>query len=279
METIYNILEKILPFSWVSYDFMKNAFIAIILITPLLGMVGTLIVQKKMAFFSDALGHSALTGIAIGVVLGVSDTNISMIVFAVLFALLLNKIKSKQGIESDTIISVFASCSIAIGLIVLSYQGNFNNYSSLLIGDILSITPGEIKALLVVFIITFILWWGLYNKMLFVSLNSSLARSKGIKVNLIENIFVVLIAVIVMLAIKWIGILLINALMILPVAAAKNISTNVREYHLFSVIFSLFSGICGLLVSYYMNVACGPVIIVYASILFFFSYIVKILQK
>lgn len=279
METIYNILEKILPFSWVSYDFMKNAFIAIILITPLLGMVGTLIVQKKMAFFSDALGHSALTGIAIGVVLGVSDTNISMIVFAVLFSLLLNKIKSKQGIESDTIISVFASCSIAIGLIVLSYQGNFNNYSSLLIGDILSITPGEIKALLVVFIITFILWWGLYNKMLFVSLNSSLARSKGIKVNLIENIFVVLIAVIVMLAIKWIGILLINALMILPVAAAKNISTNVRQYHLFSVIFSLFSGICGLLVSYYMNVACGPVIIVYASILFFFSYIVKILQK
>lgn len=279
METIYNILEKILPFSWVSYDFMKNAFIAIILITPLLGMVGTLIVQKKMAFFSDALGHSALTGIAIGVVLGVSDTNISMIVFAVLFALLLNKIKSKQGIESDTIISVFASCSIAIGLIVLSYQGNFNNYSSLLIGDILSITPGEIKALLVVFIITFILWWGLYNKMLFVSLNSSLARSKGIKVNLIENIFVVLIAVIVMLAIKWIGILLINALTILPVAAAKNISTNVRQYHLFSVIFSLFSGICGLLVSYYMNVACGPVIIVYASILFFFSYIVKILQK
>ena len=279
METIYNILEKILPFSWVSYDFMKNAFIAIILITPLLGMVGTLIVQKKMAFFSDALGHSALTGIAIGVVLGVSDTNISMIVFAVIFALLLNKIKSKQGIESDTIISVFASCSIAIGLIVLSYQGNFNNYSSLLIGDILSITPGEIKALLVVFIITFILWWGLYNKMLFVSLNSSLARSKGIKVNLIENIFVVLIAVIVMLAIKWIGILLINALMILPVAAAKNISTNVRQYHLFSVIFSLFSGICGLLVSYYMNVACGPVIIVYASILFFFSYIVKILQK
>lgn len=279
METIYNILEKILPFSWVSYDFMKNAFIAIILITPLLGMVGTLIVQKKMAFFSDALGHSALTGIAIGVVLGVSDTNISMIVFAVLFALLLNKIKSKQGIESDTIISVFASCSIAIGLIVLSYQGNFNNYSSLLIGDILSITPGEIKALLVVFIITFILWWGLYNKMLFVSLNSSLARSKGIKVNLIENIFVVLIAVIVMLAIKWIGILLINALMILPVAAAKNISTNVRQYHLYSVIFSLFSGICGLLVSYYMNVACGPVIIVYASILFFFSYIVKILQK
>ena len=279
METIYNILEKILPFSWVSYDFMKNAFIVIFLITPLLGMVGTLIVQKKMAFFSDALGHSALTGIAIGVVLGVSDTNISMIVFAVLFALLLNKIKSKQGIESDTIISVFASCSIAIGLIVLSYQGNFNNYSSLLIGDILSITPGEIKALLVVFIITFILWWGLYNKMLFVSLNSSLARSKGIKVNLIENIFVVLIAVIVMLAIKWIGILLINALMILPVAAAKNISTNVRQYHLFSVIFSLFSGICGLLVSYYMNVACGPVIIVYASILFFFSYIVKILQK
>lgn len=279
MTIVYDILETILPFSWVSYDFMKNAFIAILLITPLLGIVGTMIVQKKMAFFSDALGHSALTGIAIGVILGVGNTNISMIIFAVIFALLLNKIKSKQGIASDTIISVFASCSIAIGLIVLSYQGNFNNYSSLLIGDILSITTDEIKALLVVFVVTIVLWCVLYNKILFVSMNSALARSKGIKVDLIENIFVIIIAVIVMLAIKWIGILLINALMILPVATAKNISSNVREYHLFSVIFSLFSGISGLLVSYYMDVACGPVIVVYASVLFFLSYVVKYLQK
>lgn len=279
MSFLYEILEKILPFSWVSYDFMKNAFIAILLITPLLGIVGTMIVQKKMAFFSDALGHSALTGIAIGVVLGVRNTNMSMVIFAVIFALLLNKIKSRQGIATDTIISVFASCSTAIGLIVLSYEGSFNNYSSLLIGDILSITATEIKALLVVFVVTFILWGVLYNKMLFVSMNSALARSKGINVNLIENIFAVLVAVIVMLAIKWIGILLINALMILPVAAAKNIASNVRQYHFFAVLFSLFSGINGLLVSYYMNVSCGPVIVVYASILFFSTYIVKVLQK
>ncbi len=279
MGIVYDILEKILPFSWTSYEFMKNAFIAVILITPLLGMVGTMVVQKKMAFFSDALGHSALTGIALGVILGVRNTNVSMVIFAVIFALLLNKIKSRQGIEADTIISVFASCSIAVGLIVLSYKGNFNNYSALLIGDILSITTGEIKALLIVFVVTSLLWGVLYNKMLFISMNSALARSKGIRVNLIENIFVILIAVIVMLAIRWIGILLINALMILPVAAAKNIASNVREYHFFAVTFALFSGISGLLVSYYMNVACGPVIIVYASALFFLSYIVKILKK
>lgn len=279
MEFIYNILEKILPFSWVSYDFMKNAFVAIILITPLLGIVGTLVVQKKMSYFSDALGHSALTGIAIGVILGISNTNISMVIFAVIFALLLNKIKSRQGNDNDTIISVFASCSIAIGLIVLSYKGNFSNYSSLLIGDVLSITSREIVALFIVFAVTVVLWGVLYNKLLFVSLNGALARSKGIRVNFIENIFVVLIAVIVMLAIKWIGILLINALMILPVAAAKNISSNVRQYHLFSVIFSMFSGVSGLLVSYYMDVASGPVIVVYASILFFMSYVVKLLQK
>lgn len=279
MEFIYSILDNILPFSWVEYDFMKNAFIAILLITPLLGIVGTMVVQKRMAFFSDALGHSALTGIAIGVILGVTNTNISMVIFAVIFALLLNKIKSKQGIASDTIISVFASFSIALGLIVLSYKGNFNNYSSLLIGDILSITTKEITALLIVFVITLVLWALLYNKILCVSMNSALARSKGIKINLVENVFVVLIAIIVMFAIKWIGVLLINALMILPVAAAKNISSNVRQYHLFSIIFSMFSGICGLLVSYYMNVACGPVIVVYASILFFMSYVVKSLQK
>lgn len=279
MQAIYSLLEAVFPFSWINYDFMKNAFIAIVLITPLLGIVGTMVVQKQMSYFSDALGHSAITGIAIGVVFGISNTNISMVIFAVIFALLLNRIKIKQGMASDTVISVFASCSIAVGLIILSYKGNFNNYSALLIGDILSISAGEIKALFVVFIITLIMWCLFYNKMLCVSMNSALARSRGVKVELIENIFVVLIAVIVMLAIKWVGILLINALMILPVAAAKNISSNVRQYHLFAIIFSVFSGICGLFVSYYMDVACGPVIVLYASILFFLSYVVKSLQK
>ncbi len=96
------------------YDFMVSAFIAVLIITPLFGILGTMIVNNKMAFFSDALGHSALTGIAVGVVFGIPDTNLSMVIFGIAFALLLNWIKSKSTASTDTIISVFSSCCIAI---------------------------------------------------------------------------------------------------------------------------------------------------------------------
>ncbi len=120
MEAIYSILEGIFPFEFIEYTFMKNALIAIILATPIFAILGTMIVNNKMAFFSDALGHSALTGIAIGMVLGITNMNISMIFFAVIFALLLNFVKNKTTYGADTIISVFSSIAIALGLAMLA---------------------------------------------------------------------------------------------------------------------------------------------------------------
>ena len=105
---------------WLSFGFMRNALVAILIMTPLFGMMGTMVVNKKMAFFSDALGHSALTGIAVGVVCGLGDTTWSMIIFAIVFALLLNYIASKNTLSTDTLISLFSSCSIAIVLAILS---------------------------------------------------------------------------------------------------------------------------------------------------------------
>lgn len=259
--------------AWLDYGFMKNAFIAILVITPLFGLLGTMIVSNKMAFFSDALGHSALTGIAIGIVLGVADTSISMVVFAVLFALLLNKISSKSTASTDTIISVFSSCSTAIGLAILSKGGNFSKYSSLLVGDILSITTQEIIFLVLIFVATLIFWVVAFNKLNAISLHRTLAKSRHIPVKLIENIFAVFIALIVMLSIKWIGILIINALLILPAASSRNISVNMREYHFFSIVFSVFSGIMGLIISYFTNVATGPMIVIIASIIYFSTYL------
>ncbi len=259
-------------FSWLQYDFMKYAFLAILIITPLFGLMGTMIVNRKMAFFSDALGHSALTGIAVGVVFGVSDTNLSMLLFAVAFALLLNQISSRVSASTDTVISVFSSCSIALGLAILSKGGNFSKYSSILVGDILSITKEELWYLAVILAAALFFWMFAFNKLLAVSLNRTLARSRHISAAWIENLFAVLTALIVMVSIKWIGILIINALLILPAAASANISENMREYHFFSIIFSIFSGILGLLVSYYVNVATGPVIVILASILYFATY-------
>lgn len=167
-------------FSWLQYDFMKYAFLAILIITPLFGLMGTMIVNRKMAFFSDALGHSALTGIAVGVVLGVNNTSISMVVFAIVFALLLNLISSKVSSSTDTVISVFSSCSIALGLAILSQGGNFSKYSGILVGDILSITPREIWYLFVILLAALAFWFLGFNKLLAVSLNRTLARSMHI---------------------------------------------------------------------------------------------------
>lgn len=279
MEAIYGILEAILPFEFIDYAFMKNALIAIILVSPIFAILGTMIVNNKMAFFSDALGHSALTGIAIGMVLGISNMNISMIFFAVIFALLLNFVKNKTSYGADTIISVFSSIAIALGLSMLSQSGNFNKYSSYLVGDILSINTTEIFYLFLAFIAVAVFWYFTFNKLNVTSINTTLAKSRGVNTKLIDNIFVVLIAIIVMISIRWIGILLINSLLILPAASSRNIAKNMRSYHLFSVLFSLLSGIAGLIVSYYWNIPTGPMIVLISGIIYFITFGLKKVVK
>lgn len=275
MEVIYNIIEFILPFSFMEYDFMKNALLAIFIISPLFGLVGSMIVNNKMSFFSDALGHSALTGIALGAILGISNYSLSMVIFAVIFAILLNYIKNKKTASTDTIISVFSSVSIALGLVLLSKYGGINKYSQYLVGDILSVTLSEILMLLIMLIITVLIWCKLSNKLITISTDVSLARAKGIKVQVIENIFGVLIAVLVMLTIKWVGILLINALLILPAAAARNISGNMREYTIYSILFSLVAGFTGLILSYIFAIATGPTIVVISGIMYAITFVFR----
>ena len=254
------------------YEFMRNALYAIIIVTPLFALIGTMVVNNKMAFFSDALGHSAYTGIAIGMLLGVSNNLISMIIFSVVFALLLNKINESRIASKDTIISVFSSTAIAIGLAILTRSGNYTEISNYLIGDILNILPQEIYLLLIIAVVVVAFWLLGFNKLLGISVNPMLAKSKGIRVKLLENIFVVLIALIVTVSIKWVGILIINSLLILPAASSRNISKNMRQYHFWAVLFSMFSGIVGLIISYYAGISTGPTIVLVASLLYFITF-------
>lgn len=275
MEFIYNIMETLLPFTWVQYDFMKNALLAVLLITPLLGMLGTMAVNHNMAFFSDALGHSALTGIALGVILGIDNELISMVAFGILLALIITKVRSAGTTSADTVISVFSSAAIALGLVILSVGGGFSKYSSYLIGDILSVTSSEILILAVTLVCVTIIWALIYNKLTLVSINRELAASRGVRVALIENIFVVLVAVVVMLSIKWVGVLLINSMLILPAACARNFSTNSRQYLFSSVGISLVAGLGGVIASFYLNTSAGATIVLISAILFFISYIFR----
>lgn len=275
MNVIYNIIDTILPFSFLDYNFMKNAFIAVLLITPLFGMLGTMAVNNKMAFFSDALGHSAMTGIALGVILGIDNELISMIAFGVILALAITKVKSANVASSDTVISVFSSTAMAFGLVILSIGGGFSKYSQYLIGDILSITPTELLYLAVTLVVVTVIWAVIYNRLLLLSINADLAASRGVKTAVVENVFVVLVAVVVMLSIKWIGVLLINSLLILPAASARNVSRNSRQYLGRSVLFAMVSGVGGLIASYYFNTSAGATIVLVSAIIFFITYILR----
>lgn len=275
MEIIYPAMEQLLPFSWVEFTFMKNAFLAIILIAPLFGLVGTMIVNNKMSFFSDALGHCALTGIAIGVMLGVGNYAVSMMGFALLFALGISSIIDSGVSSSDTIIGVFSSAGIALGIVILSLRGGFSRYSGYLIGDILSVTKNEIILLAFVLLITILIWFLSFNKLMLSSLNTDMAKSKQINVKFYKNIFMILIALIVTISLKWVGMLIINSLLVLPAASARNIVKNMKSYHVVSVLFSTFSGISGLILSYYMGTSAGATIVLISSVIFFVTFFIN----
>ena len=271
LENIYTILSLIFPYQWMDHTFMKNAFLAILMVTPLFGLLGTMVVSNRMAFFSDSLGHGAFTGIAIGVLLGGVEPMIALIIFSIVFASIIIYIKNKSSASTDTIIGVFSSTAIAIGLMMMSYGGSFNKFSSYLIGDLLSITPTELKILFSVFIAVVVIWMLIFNKLLIISINNSFAASRGIKTLFIEIIFSAVLAVVVAISIQWVGILIINSMLVLPAAAARNISNSVKKYHVLSVLFALFSGILGLIVSYYLDTATGATIVLIASTLFFIT--------
>lgn len=275
MALIYDILDIILPFSWLDYNFMKNAFLAVLLITPLFGILSTMVVSNRMAFFSDSLGHGAFTGLAIGSLVGIFSPLVSLVGFSILFALLITYIKNNSSASTDTIIGVFSSTGIAAGLMMMSYGGGFNKYSSYLIGDILSITPDDLISLMGVFVLVLLVWGWLFNRLLVLSINSSFARSRGINTVMAEGIFASVVAVVVAISIQWVGLLIINSLLVLPAASARNITSSVKEYHLVSVLCAMISGISGLVLAYYYNMAAGATIVVIAALIFFVTLVLK----
>ena len=279
MNTIYSILGAVVPLEAYQYTFMKNAFLAVLLLTPMLGLMGTMAVNHQMAFFSDALGHSALTGIGLGILLGLRNDLVAMLVFGIIWAVLICVIKQSGSASADTVISVFSSTSVAAGLLILARGGKFAKYSALLIGDILAVTPGDLLWLLLALAGTLILWALLYNSLLLTSVDSFLARSRGIRTRLVECAFVVRVAVAVMLSSRWVGVMLINALLILPAAAGRNIARSSRQHAAWSVALALFSGLLGLTLSYYLDTSAGASIVLVSALCYAVSLAVRAVRK
>ncbi|MBQ3147402.1 MAG: metal ABC transporter permease [Oscillospiraceae bacterium] len=262
-------LCQLLPLEMLRWDFMKNALLAILIMSPLFGLLSTMIVTGRMSFFSDALGHSAFTGIAIGCICGIAAPTWMAVAFSVAFALLFSFVRSRSNQAADTLIGVFSSTAVALGIFIATLGGDsFTKYNKYLIGDILSITPGQIGMLALVLVAVLVFWILFSNRMTLTAVHPQLAGSRGIPVGLSQTLFTTAIAVVVTLSISSVGLLILNSLLVLPGASARNISRNLKQYHLLSVLLALVAGIGGLCVSYYLGTSAGASISLCLGLIF-----------
>ena len=267
--SIWYAICQALPFEMLQWNFMRNALLAILLMAPLFGLLSTMIVTGRMSFFSDALGHAAFTGIAIGAICGVAAPIWVAVIFSIVFALLFSYVRSRSNQAADTLIGVFSSTAVALGIFIATAGGgSFTKYNKYLIGDILSVTKGEIGMLALVLLAVIIFWVCYSNRLALTAVHPQLASSRGIPVALSQTIFTVLISVVVTLSISSVGLLILNSLLVLPAAASRNVARNLKQYHLLSVLFALGAGLTGLCLSYYLGTSAGAAISLVLALIF-----------
>ena len=256
--------------------FMKNALLAVFILAPLFGLLSTMIVTGRMSFFSDALGHSGFTGIAIGVLCGSLQPTVWAVALAAAFALLFSFVRSHSRQSADTIIGVFSSTAVALGIFIATLGGNsFTKFNRYLIGDILSVTPGEIGLLALVLLAVVLLWVFGSNQLVLTAVHPQLASSRGIATKRNETLFTVAIAIVVTLAMSWVGLMVINSLLVLPAAASRNLARNLRQYHLLSILSALGCSLLGLMTAYLLGCSAGATIALYLAAYFAVSFALR----
>ena len=267
--SIWYTICNALPLEMLSWDFMKNALLAILLMAPLFGLLSTMVVTGRMSFFSDALGHSAFTGIAIGAICGVAAPIWVAVIFSVVFSLLFSYVRSRSTQAADTLIGVFSSTAVALGIFIATLGGgSFTKYNKYLIGDILSVTPDEIALLALTLAAVVVFWILCANRLTLINIHPALASSRGMDVGITQTLFTTLVALVVTLSISSVGLLILNSLLVLPGASARNVAKDLRHYHLLSVLFALGAGIAGLTMSYYWGTSAGAAISLCLALIF-----------
>lgn len=277
--SLWYALVDLLPFEWAqpgSMFFMKNALLAVLVISPLFGLLSTMVVESRMSFFSDALGHSGFTGVAIGTLLGFAEPMWCAVLFALGFALLFTLVRRRTNLASDTVIGVFSSTAVALGIFIATFGGgSFTRFNALLIGDILSVAPDKILLLAGILLLVVVLWVCSFNQLMLASVHPSLADSRGVRIFWQEALFTGAIAVVVTVSMTWVGLLVINSLLVLPGAAARNVGRNMRQYHLVSVLSAIVAGVAGLMTSYYLGTSAGASITLYLALFFAVTFCLR----
>jgi zinc transport system permease protein len=266
---------SLLPFEWADFAFMRLALLAVLFIAPLLGALGTVVVANRMAFFSEAIGHAAFTGIALGVIFGLANPLWSMVGFALLLTLAITWVRRRGGLSSDTAIGLVMAFTVSVGIVILSKGGDFARYTNFLIGDMLGVTAGDVAALGVLAVVVLALFLFFFNRLLLASVSPALARSRARHPGAAELAFACLLAVVVTFSLPWIGILVINALLILPAAAARNLARSTAEFFGWAVAIAIVSGVVGLIVSFYASTATGATIVLAAMAVYLLTLVFR----
>lgn len=264
-----------LPFEWTDYGFMRLALLAVLFLAPLLGALGTVVVANRLAFFSEAIGHAAFTGIALGVIFGLANPLWSMVGFALLLTLAITWVRRRGGLSSDTAIGLVMAFTVSLGIVILSKGGDFARFTNFLIGDMLGVTAGDVAALGLLAVIVLGLFLVFFNRLLLASVSPALARSRARHPGAAELVFASMLAVVVTFSLPWIGILVINALLILPAAAARNLSRSAAGFFGWSVAVAMVSGVTGLVVSFYASTATGATIVLVAMAFYLATLLVR----
>jgi zinc transport system permease protein len=259
----------LLPFEWARYGFMRNALLASLLLAPLFALPGCLVVNNRMAFFSDAMGHAALTGVAIGALLGFARPLPSIVAFSLCLACAISFLRRSGRVPADTVISLAMTGSMALGIAILSRGGGFAGYSRYLIGDLLGVSGSDIALIGASLLAVLAVWALFFNRLCLVSFSEAAARGRGVKAWRYDLFFSMMVAFIVALSVQWIGVLVVSSLLVLPAAAARNAASTLRGYTLGAVAASLASCVVGLILSYYLATATGATIVLTA--LFFYA--------
>ncbi|MBV4542208.1 metal ABC transporter permease [Pseudomonas vlassakiae] len=258
-----------------AYGFVINALLAGLMIGPVLGGLGTLVVVKRFAFFSEAVGHAALTGVAIGILLGEPYTGPygSLFGYCLLFGILLNFLRNRTGLAPDTLIGVFLSVSLALGaslLLMLAGKINVHILENVLFGSVLTVSPQDLLVLGIVAMLVLAMALPLYNRIMLASFNPQLAAVRGVAVKTLDYLFVVLVTLVTVASVKVIGAILVGALLVIPAAAARLVSQSLKGFFFVSVLIASLSTLLGILLPIMLDlpVPSGAAIILVAGICF-----------
>lgn len=281
LSPLYYLVADLLPFECLQARFMQQALVGLLLLSPMAATMGVQVVSFRMAFFSDAISHSAFTGIALGLIFSV-DPHWTMPLFGLLVGLGIVAVLRHSALSADTVIGVFFSAAIAFGLAVVSRDRTVaRDLQRFLYGDILTISDVDILWLMGLFAALALFQTLSYNRMLYIGLNSTLAKAHRIRVALCQYLFAGLLALIVMFSVWAVGVLLVTAMLIVPAAAARNFARCAGSMFWWSLLVSMTSAIAGLLISAqdWANTATGATIILIACLWFLISIAVSFMRR